>query len=531
MSFGIPVKELLKTKHFRRNCQVIAGKKGLSNPVSWVHVLEIRDAVKESVNGKELILTTGIGFETKETALHFMKELIGQGVAGLCIETALYYPEVDQELIELAEEHDFPLIIITEISRFVDISRELNTMIINHDTELFQAADQYDHHLRVLEGIGSIEEAVRYTAEYLDVQAAFLPHKGKNYFTTPGVRKLAEHTMLQLSIHLENDEVYSRGPIAVKALDIRGRNWGHLVFCSPNRDISQFEMLIIKRLASKLQHDLLLQLIKKERDIHEQNEWLRQWLQGNLAEEEVKKRMKEHHYLQQFSGYLVCAVQIPPEEKRLDDFLLHTALIVRGIFEEHGFSLLGHMENNMISYVIMIPDDSDDLWTGLNQALETLRHTQNDFVDYRHAVFSAGKKVATVQDLGLSYETALFGLDMPDSLQTGVIIYDKLYISRMMKHLESMNVLDEFVKDHLGRLLESGNRELLHTLRVYYECNCSKQRAAEKLFVVRQTLYFRLQKIEEILGAGFDEGEKRFATEFAIRGHVYTRPASGDKPG
>jgi purine catabolism regulator len=529
MSFGIPVKELLKTKHFRRNCQVIAGKKGLSNPVSWIHVLEIRDAVKESVNGKELILTTGIGFETKETALHFMRELIGQGVAGLCIETALYYPEVDQELIELAEEHDFPLIIITEISRFVDISRELNTMIINHDTELFQAADQYDHHLRMLESIGSIEEAVRYTAEYLDLQAAFLPHKGKNYFTTPGVKKMTETAMLKMSNHLENDEIFSRGTIAVKVLHIRDRDWGHLVFYSPSRDISQFEMLIIKRLASKLQHDLLLQLIKQEREIHEQNEWLRQWLHGNLVEGEVKKRMKEQHYFQQFNGYLVCAVQVPLKEKLLDDFLLHTALIVRNIFEEQGFSVLGHMEDNIITYIIMIPDDSEDLWSGLNQALEALRHTQNDFIDYRHAVFSAGKKVATVQDLGLSYETALFGLDMPGSLQTGVVFYDKLYISRMMKHLESMNVLDGFVKDHLGPLLEPANRELLHTLRIYYECNCSKQRAAEKLFIVRQTLYFRLQKIKEILGADFDEGEKRFAAEFAIHGHVYTRPVTGDK--
>jgi PucR family transcriptional regulator, purine catabolism regulatory protein len=129
MSSSICLRDLLETRHFHENCQLAAGKNGLFNRVEWVHVLENCDTVETQISGNELILTTGVCFTSKEIALKFLQQLIDHGVSGLCIETAMYYRQVDQELIDLAEQHDFPLIVINKFTRFVDICRELNTMI------------------------------------------------------------------------------------------------------------------------------------------------------------------------------------------------------------------------------------------------------------------------------------------------------------------------------------------------------------------------------------------------------------------
>lgn len=537
MGFGVPLQDLLNTRYFPQNYKVVAGEKGLSNIVTWVHVLEIRDIVRECVNGNELILTTGIGFATKQIAVNFLRELIEQKVAGLCIETALYYHEIDREMIELATEHDFPLIVIPEISRFIDICKGLNTMIISNDKRLFDNADYYDCQLKGFENRGSLEDGIRYTAEYLNVQVAYLPCKGKQIFSSQGVKKIFEEKIMEMREQLETGEVCCAKNFAAKCLKVFGKNRGYLSFYSPNRDLSQFETLILGRLAGKIENDIYHDLMQEEKKLYEDNLWLKEWLCGRLSQSAIREKMKEHGIFQIFEGFLVCAVKLPAKESfahlqeemqndgvtHLVDFLLHTNIVVRGIFEEEGFSVCGYMEEGVIFYIIMVPRGAMEDLGSLERAVEKLRDCQNRFVDYRQAFFSVGKQVKRAEDLWESRKTALFGLRMSGESQNKVVVYDRLYINRILEHLKGQDVLEEFVFDHLGRLLEPENAELLHTLNVYFACGCSKQKTAEKLFIVRQTLYFRLQKIEEMLGSGFDEGEKRFAIEFALHAVPYTK--------
>ncbi|MED4878824.1 helix-turn-helix domain-containing protein, partial [Anoxybacillus geothermalis] len=68
------------------------------------------------------------------------------------------------------------------------------------------------------------------------------------------------------------------------------------------------------------------------------------------------------------------------------------------------------------------------------------------------------------------------------------------------------------------------NGKLMETLKVYLECNGSKKETAKRLFVVRQTLYHRIQKLEKLLGDDFMNPEKRLAIEFMIKAYEYLMP-------
>ena len=50
---------------------------------------------------------------------------------GLCIEIGDYFDHVPVELIAMANAHHFPIIIFEEIVRFIDITQDLHTYIIN----------------------------------------------------------------------------------------------------------------------------------------------------------------------------------------------------------------------------------------------------------------------------------------------------------------------------------------------------------------------------------------------------------------
>lgn len=72
--------------------------------------------------------------------------------------------------------------------------------------------------------------------------------------------------------------------------------------------------------------------------------------------------------------------------------------------------------------------------------------------------------------------------------------------------------------------MKKNNGQLLETLEVYLQTNGSKQETARRLYIVRQTLYHRIRKIESLLGEDFMNGEKRLALEFMLLARKFLVP-------
>jgi purine catabolism regulator len=97
--------------------------------------------------------------------------------------------------------------------------------------------------------------------------------------------------------------------------------------------------------------------------------------------------------------------------------------------------------------------------------------------------------------------------------------YEDLHLYRLISLMSKHVNLKELAAEYLQPVIQYDqkyNGKLLETLKTYLECNGSKQEAASKLFIVRQTLYHRLQKLENILGEDFMDHEKRVAIEFML---------------
>ncbi|HEY9577221.1 MAG TPA: helix-turn-helix domain-containing protein, partial [Pseudobacillus sp.] len=109
--------------------------------------------------------------------------------------------------------------------------------------------------------------------------------------------------------------------------------------------------------------------------------------------------------------------------------------------------------------------------------------------------------------------------------------YDDLHIYRLIYAVHEQGVLHEFVSDYLSAVLaydDYHHAKLINTLKTYLECNGSKKETAERLYIVRQTLYHRLEKLYELLGEDFMEPPKRQAIEFAISAYEYLKAIGQD---
>jgi len=77
----------------------------------------------------------------------------------------------------------------------------------------------------------------------------------------------------------------------------------------------------------------------------------------------------------------------------------------------------------------------------------------------------------------------------------------------------------EFATAQLGPLLGTrpDERELLHSLRTYLSCGRNAKAAARRLQVHRNTLQYRLRRIETLLGRALDDTEVLFSLDLACR--------------
>jgi purine catabolism regulator len=126
---ALVVKDILKRPHFR-NIQILGGKSGLDREMKWVHIVEIEN-FGHLLNGEEMILTTGVKW-AKDTAkgLHFLQQLIDYHASVLCIDFNDKTDTLPPEMIELAEENNFPIIIFNEEVKFIDITKDIHQTLL-----------------------------------------------------------------------------------------------------------------------------------------------------------------------------------------------------------------------------------------------------------------------------------------------------------------------------------------------------------------------------------------------------------------
>lgn len=104
--------------------------------------------------------------------------------------------------------------------------------------------------------------------------------------------------------------------------------------------------------------------------------------------------------------------------------------------------------------------------------------------------------------------------------ETRPLYFPDLSVYRLLFQFEHNPELLAFQEEILGPLLAyEGGRDLIQTLEAYFEHNGNLTHAAEALFVHRNTLIYRLERIAGIAGLDLDKPETRLAVQLAL--HIY----------
>lgn len=104
--------------------------------------------------------------------------------------------------------------------------------------------------------------------------------------------------------------------------------------------------------------------------------------------------------------------------------------------------------------------------------------------------------------------------------------FEKLGVYRLLLPLSETPELRAFADQVLGPLLayeRADKSNLVDTLRTYLARNGNVAQAAKDLFIHRNTLMYRLERIQQVAGLELDDAETRLRLQLALKAHELTR--------
>jgi purine catabolism regulator len=530
----LTIADVIKRPLFQ-HAEIIAGHRGLTRPIRWVHVLETAETGR-FLNGGELILSTGLGFgEHVEKRLAYLAELIQRNAAGLCIELGTYIPHIPADMCEMADHHEFPLIVFHQPVRFVDITLDLHERIVNRQMDVLRQLESYSRDVQQLSlQTQGTTRLLQHFQAHVHMQTFYLPMEGSPAFI-PSMPQSVQNEMsaiLRERLLSGENAAETGGQLAIadkkwvvyQPIQVMGLVLAYLGVIVFDRAADEVLLLKLDYTATAMAQILMRSMFAQERALASEYRLMEDMIAGRLRNEEQLRSLLGIRG-KTTPSYYAMVMQIHgdrPGHDEQENLTLHERFSVfRAILSRHGFrSLLSGRGNRL--YLITIeqirPADSK---SRLQKAMAEMERVSKQVIGQDGTVsFGVGRRSDRYADAGSHFQEAEQAL-LFEAERSGPF-FDELGIYRLLFHMPDDQILATFVSDYLEPLIrydrEHGSH-LLQTLRVYLEQNLSKQETADRLFIHRQTLYHRLEKIGELLGTAFTEPHHRLCLEVALRAY------------
>lgn len=194
---GFTIQDMMITSEERYRMKYLAGKDGWSNSISWVHLIEDTKII-QNFWGKELVVTTGLGFPTEEAMMELARHLVQRHAAGLVVNTGNYIEELPESLLAYCEDNHLPLLTVPWEVHLADMMKDFSIRIfVQGSTDeqvvnaLISAVEQPDN-----------QEYRKKLLPYFDVDGTFqvmlIASEGLDSMDTVDRRKLSYRLQMYL---------------------------------------------------------------------------------------------------------------------------------------------------------------------------------------------------------------------------------------------------------------------------------------------------------------------------------------------
>ena len=227
-------------------------------------------------------------------------------------------------------------------------------------------------------------------------------------------------------------------------------------------------------------------------------------------------------------------IYLKARELRFDADQARAVLLIR-ITHQNDVSVFEIIQNlfpeKNKDFVINVSETDVALVKEVGPEIETkdLENLARSLVDtlagefYTHAVVGIGTIVTGIRDLAKSFKEAHVALEVGKVFdnEKAIVSCDNLGIARLIYQLPT-TLCETFLKEVFKRdSIESLDQETLFTIQRFFDNNLNVSETSRKLFVHRNTLVYRLDKIRKLTGLDLREFEHAIVFKIALMVNKY----------
>lgn len=461
--------------------RLISGAASVDRSVRWIHSADLYD-IAPLLRGGEVLLTNGVGLVGMEAPKRraYVRSLAARGVSALLFEIGRTFQQLPADMASEAVALGLPLIVLDPVLRFTEVAEALNSLVINESVDRLRRADEISRRLsETLANGGGLDDIVHQISEFTGARVDL-------YNELEEVVASAGSALPQLGAgHRRNASIL-----------VQSTMWGRL-----SLDAERSEAALIDAVLERAPTVIALALMRHQPSVaaslhmrHALIDQLVEGLQvtpGALADRLHATGMpiENHEY--------VCVVLTTQANQAAMSLLTD-------ISRHFGHGMAAVIDNAACAVIAAKTSTSQPtLGTRIQQMMAT------ELAKQGQGRAGVGRTIQCIEDLPRSMSQTRLALTMADEAYDSrrVIFGRDFAVECLLRRYNDQAELRAFVDEHLGPLIKHDSQhdsKLIETLEALVRSQ-TRAAAAEVLNIRRQSLYYRLRKIEALTQIDLDD--------------------------
>ncbi|WP_137626533.1 PucR family transcriptional regulator [Lactiplantibacillus pingfangensis] len=514
---------LLNTPSMRQ-MQVIAGKRGLDREINNIGMIESPD-IADYLKAHQFLITNGYPFiNTTTDPMALITAMQNANCAGLGFKDQRYLDHMPKAVLELANQLNFPIIVTPadelisetmrkmltiilksqtdELSRIVQVNQTLADFLLKdptHATVLNKCSELIDHplflmdsHFRVVSASPSLPMTHDSLTDYLRNQTHI------DYFNL--------HTRLNLTY---NDQTLTIIPL-FSAYKENKAFIGVLNLDADNSTDQMLTQVVINTLSFvNSRVDML-----NESAFRNQSGFYLNVMDGGISNDLINKTLKTRQIDPTTKFHCATILVTTTHQTILSNHLLEQVQqLTLWFIKEFQAPVIAFSLKQQLVLLINDEQNAQHFLTALVDFIQPKLDKQTRLI--------AGYSYSTLPltELATIYNEAAEALALSRNSPHAVTIYRPKYVKELISLIPE-NEATSFVERVLGGLVGgvSANEQLnlLDTLYGYFYYHQNIAEVAGHLSIHRNTVIYRLKKIEKMLTLNLDDPEQTQTLEMAV---------------
>lgn len=555
----LTVKDLLEIKAID-GIRVVAGEQGINNVISIVNIMENPDAF-DWLSSNELLLSTGYIFKGNEKLQNrIIKELSEINCSGLVIKMKRYFDKIPENMIKQANKYGLPLLELPleyTLSKVISIINEkasgrydlLNRKTLDMHNTLFRIALEgggiekissmladtvnnpiliLDKEWRLLHYTDYVENKVplAYCLDLVKNRPAF-----KKEFTDLIPQDLSlMNKLIKRIYHVEDLEVRCR----ILPIGVSNEILGYIVVWQTVRELTEFDYIALEQATTIIALELI-----KEKEIEDVKLKIRQdffddLLTGKITSSETIQTLCGLHGLNPNYKYHCIVINIESNElDKYEDMIARKYKMestlkkcVQIIYENSGNAngeiTCFHRNNRAI---ILLGQNETKPSMTINEAKQyalDIQEILTSNIDNTNFLMGIGRQYSSIHSLHKSFSEANEAVRLMQKFEDrdGIAHFEDHSVYHFLDSNIKELVLEDFFVKCLGKLYEHDSlhgTSYIVTLENFFINNQNISETAKAMFLHRNTLIYRIEKIKEILNSDLKSSEELLRIQLSLK--------------